>query len=193
MGENKLKRKKLKYLVQKRMDKKTPGSSDFMNTQIESLIDVIAPLIQDEDDRARLGISKSNTNEVPEDKLKPKTGYISDILDKIDLIDKINKEDIFNNDVEGYDIPDIITQDRNHIYRIMSEMLDNPDSCGLYQTTKAFNELEKLVNDARLEAAGWTWALACTQLDYNIDPREYNQVNIIEQIQKDLNPPYKKK
>jgi len=193
MGENKLKRKKLKYLVQKRMDKKTPGSSDFMNTQIESLIDVIAPLIQDEDDRARLGISKSNTNEVPEDKLKPKTGYISDILDKIDLIDKINKEDIFNNDVEGYDIPDIITQDRKHIYHIMSEMLDNPDSCGLYQTTKAFNELEKLVNDARLEAAGWTWALACTQLDSNIDPREYNQVNIIEQIQKDLNPPYKKK
>ena len=188
-----MKRKKLKYLVQKRMDKKTPGSSDFMNTQIESLIDVIAPLIQDEDDRARLGISKSNTNEVPEDKLKPKTGYISDILDKIDLIDKINKEDIFNNDVEGYDIPDIITQDRKHIYHIMSEMLDNPDSCGLYQTTKAFNELEKLVNDARLEAAGWTWALACTQLDYNIDPREYNQVNIIEQIQKDLNPPYKKK
>jgi len=193
MGENKLKRKKLKYLVQKRMDKKTPGSSDYMNTQIESLIDVIAPLIQDEDDRARLGISKSNTNEVPEDKLKPKTGYISDILDKIDLIDKINKEDIFNNDVEGYDIPDIITQDRKHIYHIMSEMLDNPDSCGLYQTTKAFNELEKLVNGARLEAAGWTWALACTQLDSNIDPREYNQVNIIEQIQKDLNPPYKKK
>jgi hypothetical protein len=41
--------------------------------------------------------------------------------------------------VEGY---------RGQICKIISEMLDNPDDCGIYPTTKCFNQLEELISQA---------------------------------------------
>ena len=37
---------------------------------------------------------------------------------------------------------------RAEICKIVSEMLDNPDDCGIVETGKAYNALEKLVSDA---------------------------------------------
>ena len=45
-----MKAKRLKYLVQKKMNNKTPGSTDFMNRHVESLIEVIAPMIENKVD-----------------------------------------------------------------------------------------------------------------------------------------------
>ena len=36
---------------------------------------------------------------------------------------------------------------RKEICKIVSEMLDNPDKCGIYPTTKCYNELVKLLNN----------------------------------------------
>jgi len=85
----------------------------------------------------------------------------------------------------------MITQDRNEIYEIISEMLDNPDEFGIYPTTKCFQDLEDLLRKVRFEAVGWTWAEACNQLDSGIDPREYNQGLLVENAAKDLNPEWK--
>ena len=47
-------------------------------------------------------------------------------------------------------------------------------------------DLKGLLNKARIEAIGWTWAEACVQLDNGNDPRQYEQGQLIEQATKDL-------
>jgi len=58
-----MKAKRLKYLVQKKMDSKTPGSSDVMNRHVESLIEVIAPMIENKVDIERKKRIKEKQNE----------------------------------------------------------------------------------------------------------------------------------
>lgn len=87
-------------------------------------------------------------------------------------------------------IPEVVTQDRSNVHKIIEEMLDNPDENGIYQTTRAFNKLEELLNTVRLEAVGWTWATACLVVDDGLDIRKYSQSKLIEQVTKDLNPPW---
>ena len=48
-----MKVKKLRYLVQKMIDRKMHNSNDVMNTHVESLIEVIAPMIEDKIDIER--------------------------------------------------------------------------------------------------------------------------------------------
>lgn len=89
------------------------------------------------------------------------------------------------------DIPEIVTQDRSNVHKIIEEMLENPDTHGIYPTTIAFNKLELLLNKVRLEAVGWTWAEACVQLDKGDDPRQYEQPLLIPRVMEDLNPSWK--
>ena len=51
--------KRLRYLVQKKMNSKTPGSYDVMNRHVESLIEVIAPMLENKVDIER---QKGNKN-----------------------------------------------------------------------------------------------------------------------------------
>ena len=44
-----------------------------------------------------------------------------------------------------------MNKNRAVICEIISEMLDNPDENGIYPTTIAYNKLEDLVKEARLE------------------------------------------
>lgn len=82
----------------------------------------------------------------------------------------------------------MIKQDRNEVFEIISEMLDNPDEFGIYPTTKCFQDLEDLLQKVRFQAVGYAWAEACSQLDNGLDPRKYNQGLLLENATKDLNP-----
>lgn len=77
-------------------------------------------------------------------------------------------------------------KDRTAICEIMSEMLDNPDDCGIYPTTEAYNKLEALVHAARTEAIGWTHADACCDLDAGRDPRQKEIPEMLERAILDL-------
>ncbi len=88
------------------------------------------------------------------------------------------------------DVPERVTQDRSKVCNIISEMLDHPDEYGIYPTTKACNQLERLLQKVRFEAIGWAWMDACLQLDNGRDPRRYEQSQLVERASKDLNPPW---
>lgn len=45
-------------------------------------------------------------------------------------------------------------KDRTEICRIISEMLDNPDKCGIYPTSTAYTKLEHYVEEVRASAIG---------------------------------------
>ena len=81
------------------------------------------------------------------------------------------------------EIPDIVTQDRSDICDIISEMLDNPDKHGIYQTTIAYNKLEDLMRDIRKETIEWLFNEIC----------EFNFSDVIEKSQAELNPEWKGK
>lgn len=99
-----------------------------------------------------------------------------------------------NIDVKSYEkddsVPAIVTQDRSNISIIISEMLDSmlnsPDSNGIYLTTIAYNKLERLIREVRLETVGWTWEEACLQADDNQDIRKHNMNWLIEKMCKRL-------
>lgn len=57
-----MKVKRLKFLVQKKMDSKTDGSSDRMNFHVESLIEVIAPMLENKIDIERKKRIKEKQN-----------------------------------------------------------------------------------------------------------------------------------
>lgn len=78
-------------------------------------------------------------------------------------------------------------EDRATICEIISEMLDNPDENEIYPTTKSYDRLEEYVKSVRTQAVGWAWAEACTQLDNGNDPREYDQSNLIDRSENELN------
>ena len=50
-------------------------------------------------------------------------------------------------------------KDRTAICKIMSDMLDNPDSSGIYPTSTAYTRLEHYIESVRAEAIGWTHAM----------------------------------
>ena len=85
--------------------------------------------------------------------------------------------------------PEVVSQDRSAICDIISEMLDEPSDGGIYRTTRAYNKMEALLQAARAQAAGWTWAEACTQLDRGDDPRQYEIPHLLSRIEHDLNQP----
>jgi len=67
----------------------------------------------------------------------------------------------------------------------IEEILDNP--AGIFPSDEAYDRLEEYVKSVRTQAVGWTWAEACTQLDNGEDPRQYDQSNLIERSEKELN------
>lgn len=77
-------------------------------------------------------------------------------------------------------------KDRTAICNIISEMLDNPDECGIYGTTKAYDRLERYVEQQRVQAIGWCVADACVQLDEGQDYRKVEVLKILERALKDL-------
>lgn len=74
-----------------------------------------------------------------------------------------------------------MTEIRKKICDIISRMLDNPDESGIYPTTIAYDELEKLIVEKQFEALGWTYAFACNCLDKGIDLRKQSVPNILNQ------------
>jgi len=91
--------------------------------------------------------------------------------------------------VKKIDIPEVVTKDRHDIHKIIEYMLENPDEHGIYPTTLTYNKLEALLQRVRMEACGWTWSVACIELDNDRDPRQYEEGKLIEKIEQDLNPP----
>lgn len=75
---------------------------------------------------------------------------------------------------------------RKEICKIISEMLDNPDKSGIFQTTKAFDALEELINKAKVEAIGWMYAEACANADDGIDIRKIEVPSLIVRAKEDL-------
>lgn len=67
----------------------------------------------------------------------------------------------------------------------IEEILDNP--AGVFPTEDAYDRLVDYVESVRTQAVGWTWAEACTQLDKGEEPREYDQSELLERSQKELN------
>jgi len=81
---------------------------------------------------------------------------------------------------------------RSKICELMSAMLDNPDKYGIYPTSEFMSKMEDYCLELRHEAIGWTWAEACSILDKNKDPRQYNKANLISNATKDLDGREKK-
>ncbi len=77
-------------------------------------------------------------------------------------------------------------KDRTEICKIISEMLDNPDEHGIYQTSTAYTKLEHYIQQERTQAIGWTHADACVTLDNGNDPRTVNVPDILKRANKDL-------
>lgn len=72
-------------------------------------------------------------------------------------------------------------KDRRKICTIISNMLDNPDKCGIYPTSTAYTELEHYIKGVRIEAIGWAHAYFCAVLDRGDDPRLVEVPEIISQ------------
>jgi len=52
-------------------------------------------------------------------------------------------------------------KDRTAICKIISDMLDNPGECEIYPTSKAYDALERYVEDVRVETLVWAHRDAC--------------------------------
>lgn len=77
-------------------------------------------------------------------------------------------------------------KDRSAICKIMSEMFDARDNCGIYPTTLAYDKLENLVHSARIEAIGWAHADACADFDAGRDPRQKLVPDMLSRAEADL-------
>ena len=78
------------------------------------------------------------------------------------------------------------TCDRKEICKIISEMLDNPDEHGIYNTTRAYDKLEEYVYEQRWLAIGYTHAYCCRQAELGIDPRKMLIPELVESAKSDL-------
>lgn len=74
-----------------------------------------------------------------------------------------------------------MNKDRTEICRIISDILDNPNECGIYPTSSAYTRLEHYIRSVRSEAIGWAHAYCCIALD------EVEVPNIFEQAENALN------
>ena len=88
------------------------------------------------------------------------------------------------------EIPEVVTIDRHNIHAILDEMFESADEHGLYKTTHAMNQFEKLVHDARIEAVGWSYADCCIYLDAGVDPRLVDMSTVLPRLEYDLNKPW---
>lgn len=95
------------------------------------------------------------------------------------VFEQISKE------IEG--IPDKITENREKIYKIIDEMLGNPNEHGIYETTKCMNALEELLKSVRVQALGYAWSVACEFIDAGADLRQLDQAEFLETALKQLN------
>ena len=43
-------------------------------------------------------------------------------------------------------------EDRQKIFDVIAEMIDNPDECGIYPTTRAYDDLEEYCDGIRKQA-----------------------------------------
>ena len=77
-------------------------------------------------------------------------------------------------------------RDRTEICKIISEMLDRPDSSGIYPTSMAYTKLEHYIEQERMTAIGWIHARCCVSLDRGNDPRVLEVPELLEQARKDL-------
>jgi len=79
---------------------------------------------------------------------------------------------------------------REDICAIISKMLDNPDGSGIYPTSTAYTELERLIVHLVVkrvfEAIGWCYSWACTELDSGNDPRTSDVSEMLEKAKRDL-------
>lgn len=80
----------------------------------------------------------------------------------------------------------MIDKDRANVHRAVSEMLENPDECGIYPTGKAYDELIALIQSARHEGLGWMHAELCSRLDKGEDPRTVEVPELLEAANYDL-------
>ena len=79
-----------------------------------------------------------------------------------------------------------MNKDRTAICKIISKMLDNPDTGGIFPTSTAYTELEHYIEGVRTEAIGWMHAYACTTLDKGCDPRITNVSDLLSRAKVDL-------
>jgi len=75
---------------------------------------------------------------------------------------------------------------RHKIMCIMSDMLDNPDECGIYPTTVAYDRIERLIREARIEGVSCGIVSCYTALDVVDDPRKIDFSGVVERAKKDL-------
>ena len=75
-------------------------------------------------------------------------------------------------------------RDRTEICKIISEMLEHPDSSGIYPTSTAYIKLEHYIEQERIIAIGWTHAGCCVSLDRGNDPRVFKVPKVLEQARK---------
>lgn len=83
-------------------------------------------------------------------------------------------------------------RDRKEICQIISEMLDHPDKNGIYPTTKAYEKLEKYMEEDRKAlkvlticlTVGWVYGDLHKLLDQGIDIRKINLVDVKERALK---------
>jgi hypothetical protein len=74
---------------------------------------------------------------------------------------------------------------RIEIYKIISDMLDNPDEHGIYPTSTAYTRLELLIIEKVLHGLGWCYSYNCVLLDKGLDPRTEEVPKLIEAAQRD--------
>lgn len=67
----------------------------------------------------------------------------------------------------------------------ISEIVNKLVVSKLYATT-AINDLEKLVESARIEAIGWAYADCCVDLDKGKNPRKNNMPDVLNRALNDL-------
>ncbi len=77
-------------------------------------------------------------------------------------------------------------KDRINILEVFEEMFDGVDGNGIYPTTVAYGKVEKLIEDARMEAIGWAYADCCSSLDSGDDPRQTEMSDVVERAKEDL-------
>lgn len=77
-------------------------------------------------------------------------------------------------------------RDRRVICEIISDMIENPDKCGIFPTSTTYTKLELYIEMVRVEAIGWAHADACVKLDNEEDPRVSNVPEMLQRAKRDL-------
>lgn len=76
-----------------------------------------------------------------------------------------------------------MSKDSTKIFSVLGSLLDNP---GTDLIKSAYEKLEDLIREARVEAIGWAYADCCVTLDKGKDPRQTDMSDVLERSYKDL-------